>query len=143
MKLFIALVLLASTQAFIRKNMVKDEYPYQPCTDQDGQKIQVSNLDFENVHKNETLHVTVTGVALTDLKTSEVMVDLEKVDDKQLPIPKQHFKWQNDVKAGGDIVFDFKQYIPGITPAGEYNFYMNFLDVKKEKIDCINFQLTF
>ena len=123
--------------------MLKDEYNYQPCTDEDGQVIQVTNLEFSNVKKNKILHVVVTGIALNDLKTSEVMVDLEKVDDADLPIPLQHFKWENDVSAGDDLLFDFKQFIPPITPSGEYNFYMNFMDENNKKLDCINFQLTF
>ena len=145
MKFLIALLfLLASTHSFLLikpKNLT--EHPnYKTCTENDGQNIEVTDVQFDNGVKGETCHFIVKGTALNDLHTSEVKVVISKTD-VSLPIPVQHFKWANEYSAGDDILFDFSQYMPTIIPSGDYNFDFHFMGKDGESLDCINFHHDF
>jgi len=144
MKLFIILALIAYSNSYLLRTLnLKDQKDFTLCTADDGQNVQVTDLELNNGVKGQTATIVVKGTALNDFNTSEVQVVISNTTGAPLPIPVQHFPWVNTESAGDDVTFQLDQYMPSIIPSGDYKFVLSFMDENKSSLDCVEFHHTF
>ena len=72
MKLFIALVLLASTQAFLVKNNLKSKISFKVCTASNGKTLKVNSVNV-TTGIGIKLHVNIQATALKNAKITNIM----------------------------------------------------------------------
>ena len=163
MKLFITLVLLASTQAFLLKNKLEGEVnpihnnvehkhhstegktegktegnvDFKPCTKYDGKNMEVTKQYISHFKKHEKPHYIFEAKALKRLRTTGYLLSTY---DRGKRISQVYSDWVNDVNYGKTISFDrHKDEITEDIPKDQL-VQMQFMD-KDKKLDCIEYAM--
>ena len=109
MKLFIALLLLASTQAFLLKDKLGAKTSVKPCTSKDGKFVKVNSLDITSEKNGMQYKYVMQAKALKAFnmysyvdkltKNGKLIFDMDAENKLNLK-SGQEFKieWENDVE---------------------------------------------
>ena len=134
MKLFIALVLLASTQAFLLKNNLEGKASFKPCSGKDGKHIKVNSLDVNNPKSGQ--HVVIKAKALKDFEMDTTFFTTNK-NGKNIQSATDDFKIK--VKSGGNINYDGPGDRTKNLGPGKYSTVLMFKN-RNDVIDCIEYE---
>ena len=136
MKLFFTLFLLTYTQAFfpLANPKVTDLSDFKYCNTNYGKNIKINSFDFENGEKGKTLHISLSGTALNDMVTTQVLLDMRRPGYLPFYLHYKLYEFVNNLSAGDDFVFELDKDIPRLIPSGTYNSQILFMGVKHNDV---------
>merc|ERR1712166_125764 len=83
--------------------------------------------------KATTISVHMDGTVIADMTITTIQV---ATSFGGTVVQTDKFAYGKDLKAGDNMHWDYKQYLPGFTPSGDYSLRITFLDASAKSNGC-------